>query len=43
MCNILYVHRTPKMPESVDMQRKTSNLNGLLVFLLWCARRDLNP
>ena len=35
MCNILHVHRMPKTPESVDIQRKTSNLNGLLVLFLW--------
>ena len=35
MCNILHIHRMPKTPESVDIQRKTSNLNGLLVLFLW--------
>nr|DAU96527.1 MAG TPA: hypothetical protein [Caudoviricetes sp.] len=42
MCNILHVHRMPKTPESVDMQRKTSNLNGLLVLFLWQGMRDSN-
>ena len=33
----------PKAPRSIDKQRKTSNLNGLLVFLIWSGIRESNP
>jgi hypothetical protein len=35
--------RFPKAPRSIDKQRKTSNLNGLLVFLIWSGIRESNP
>ena len=35
--------RFPKVPQSIDKQRKTSNLNGLLVFLIWSGIRESNP
>ena len=35
--------QTVKMAKPIENKRKTSNLNRLLVFRNWCARRDLNP